>query len=1071
MGNTRWGLGIRLVFMICVFSMTASQKWLGGGNQTAPSCSEKERLALLKFKRSIKDDHGMLSSWGVGNDCCSWERVGCDDATGRVVSLQLRKLVNLKHLDLSGNDFQQSQIPEFIGSFRQLRYLNLSDAGFTGNIPHQIGNLSNLKVLDLGTPQEYLLSHDMSWISGLPKLEHLDLSGVDLSRTQNLDNLLYMIPSLLKVSLSRCGLSVAHLGSHHLNTSRDLASIRHLDLSGNGFRGQLPGLFLNMTSLAFLDLSENDVSMAWSFGNLLNMIPSLLDMRLSRCGLQKVNLSPANLNFSTHSSMQHLDLSRNEIEGGFPYVLANMSSLMSLDISWNILNSSVPVMPNLLKLDISYNKFRQIEDVGIWRQCHLKELIVSHNYLEGEMISPSTNASKCSQYALEILYLDRNALNSSIPESLGRLTNLRSLDLSLNALTGAIPEALRNLRSLQELYLSGNQLISPIPNFHSQLSKLRLNHNQLNGSIPKSLGRLTALTEIFLNSNRFTGPIPVFLGRLTSLRVFSLSSNLLNGTIPNSIGKLTKLNVLDVSNNFIQGVVSEDHFANLSLLKYLDANSNNELLFNISHEWIPPFQLKVIQLGSCKIGDKFPQWLRTQMNLEMLVLSNASISGPLPTWLRLMPVISALDLSYNKLTGPLSNLPSVYDGRYEFYGELFLQNNHFSGLIPSRLCRRTYLEILDLSRNRLSGKIPKCVWNLPLMVMLLSSNKLSGVIPSPLGYPSLQWLQLNDNNFSGELPREYGYFVNLTVLDLGENQISGNIPNWIGEKLSLLSALRLHKNNFTGRIPHSLCKSGLQILDLAHNNLTGSIPHCFGELSGMKGKSAVNYMIIYLPLSVYSNMMQVLKGVALNYTSTLKYVTNIDLSSNKLVGEIPEALTTLDALMGLNLCNNHFSRGIPKNIGNMKSLISLDLSANELTGTIPLSIAALNFLSYLNLSHNNLSGQIPTGNQLQTLTDPSMYSDNTYLCGKPLPKECSPHENTTSNNIYKNANEPKKVWFYLDIMSGFATGFWGIIGVLFFKKQWRRKLFMYSEIAMDKIYVAVAVRVLKMKRGRGREAA
>ncbi|KAJ0713675.1 putative endo-polygalacturonase [Helianthus annuus] len=333
MGNTRWGLGIRLGFMICVFSVTVSQKWLGGGNQTAPSCSEKERLALLKFKRSIKDDHGMLSSWGVGNDCCSWERVGCDHATGRVVSLQLRKnvkedyylidrpyalglkdyyygdrdyylegdelniclteLVNLKHLDLSGNDFQQSQIPEFIGSFRQLRYLNLSDAGFTGNIPHQIGNLSNLKVLDLGTPQEYLLSHDMSWISGLPKLEHLDLSGVDLSRTQNLDNLLYMIPSLLK---------------------------RHLDLSENGFRGQLPGLFLNMTSLAFLDLLENDVSIAWSFGNLLNMIPSLLELRLSRCGLQKVNLSPANLNFSTHSSMQHIDLSHNEIEGGFPYV-------------------------------------------------------------------------------------------------------------------------------------------------------------------------------------------------------------------------------------------------------------------------------------------------------------------------------------------------------------------------------------------------------------------------------------------------------------------------------------------------------------------------------------------------------------------------------------------------------------------------------------------------------------------------------------------------------------------------------------------------------------------------------
>ncbi|KAF5771527.1 putative transferase [Helianthus annuus] len=71
------------------------------------------------------------------------------------------------------------------------------------------------------------------------------------------------------------------------------------------------------------------------------------------------------------------------------------------------------------------------------------------------------------------------------------------------------------------------------------------------------------------------------------------------------------------------------------------------------------------------------------------------------------------------------------------------------------------------------------------------------------------------------------YFTLLEVLDLGENKFSGNIPEWIGE--IKLIALRLHKNNFTGRIPHSLCKSfRLQILDLAHNNLRGSIPHCFG---------------------------------------------------------------------------------------------------------------------------------------------------------------------------------------------------------------------------------------------------
>ncbi|KAL8218444.1 hypothetical protein R6Q57_021817 [Mikania cordata] len=350
--------------------------------------------------------------------------------------------------------------------------------------------------------------------------------------------------------------------------------------------------------------------------------------------------------------------------------------------------------------------------------------------------------------------------------------------------------------------------------------------------------------------------------------------------------------------------------------------------------------------------------------------------------------------------------------------------------------------------------------------MKLASNSLSGAIPSFSGhiYGSLGWLQLNDNNLSGELPQGPGKFMNLVMLDLGENNFSGNIPEWIGENMTGVRALRLHKNNFTGIIPHSLCKcSYLKILDLAHNNLTGSIPRCFGELEAMKNGSYATYSYVYY----YEDMTQVHKGVELEFTKTFKFVINMDLSSNKLVGEIPEALTTLDALMGLNLSYNHFSRGIPENIGNMKSLISLDLSANELTGIIPSSMAVLYFLSYLNLSRNNLSGQIPRGNQLQTLTDPSIYADNAYLCGAPLLKQCSgfENENAPSKKDYEeNANKPNKVWFNLDVMCGFATGFWGIVGALVLKKQWSQKLFMFIEETKDKIYVIVMVGVLRMKR-------
>ncbi|GJV94757.1 putative non-specific serine/threonine protein kinase [Tanacetum coccineum] len=519
-------------------------------------------------------------------------------------------------------------------------------------------------------------------------------------------------------------------------------------------------------------------------------------------------------------------------------------------------------------------------------------------------------------------------------------------------------------------------------------------------------------------------------------------------------------------------MVSEAHFSDLTELKYLNLDYNKNLAFNTSREWIPLFQLRILRLRSCKISDEFPQWIRTQRNLEELVLSNANISGPLPTWLRKMPLIRVIDLSHNNLTGSLTNLPSRehfeqvgFDSRG---GILLLQNNLFSGSIRTSLCARKDLSVLDLSRNRLTGEIPKCVSNIEYLTMILfSSNMLSGDISSFLGrLPALlMWLQLNDNNFTGELSQEFAYLTELNVLDLGENKISGTIPEWIGNNLTQLNILRLHKNNFTGRIPQSLCtSSSLKILDLAHNSLTGSIPHCFGDFYGMMSPPWSEDTLSYW--NINGNVMQVIKGVDLEYAKTLNIVINMDLSSNKLTGEIPQELTALISLMGLNLSNNHLNRGIPYNIGNMKALISLDLSANHLTGIIPPSMADLNFLTRLNLSHNSLSGQIPTGNQLQTLTDPSIYAGNRDLCGAPLPKNCCNHaDRTTATSMakYKGANNPKKVWFYLDIMSGFATGFWGIIGVLLFKKQWRHKLFMYSEATIDRIQVAVAVRISKMK--------
>ncbi|PWA83466.1 leucine-rich repeat protein [Artemisia annua] len=149
-------------FLLLIVSILCSN-CLCNGNL----CIENERVALLQFKHDLVDDANRLSSWSSEYiECCSWAGIVCDNVTGHVHELHLRghdpeqmlggnvnpslvSLKQLKYLDLSSNNFNEIQIPSFIGSLGNLRYLNLSMSQFQGGVPYELGNLSMLVVLDL----------------------------------------------------------------------------------------------------------------------------------------------------------------------------------------------------------------------------------------------------------------------------------------------------------------------------------------------------------------------------------------------------------------------------------------------------------------------------------------------------------------------------------------------------------------------------------------------------------------------------------------------------------------------------------------------------------------------------------------------------------------------------------------------------------------------------------------------------------------------------------------------------------------------------------------------------------
>ncbi|XP_054814766.1 receptor-like protein EIX2 isoform X2 [Prosopis cineraria] len=354
------------------------------------------------------------------------------------------------------------------------------------------------------------------------------------------------------------------------------------------------------------------------------------------------------------------------------------------------------------------------------------------------------------------------------------------------------------------------------------------------------------------------------------------------------------------------------------------------------------------------------------------------------------------------------------------------------------------------------------------------TSEAEAVDPSLLELEHLNYLDLSGNNFSySHIPEFLGSMKQLRYLNLFDSHFSGMIPHHLGDGgLPQLRILRMSQNLLCGDIPPSLCKlHRLGILDLSGSNLSGSIPSCFCILNGTNQFNPEDGIAGFADESAdvmfEEGVDQVLKGLQLEYTSNLRYLTNIDLSNNNLKGSIPEGLTCLSGLIGLNLSHNKFSGKIPSKISNMKSLESIDLSSNQLFGPIPSNMSTMTSLSFLNLSNNNFSGPIPEGAQFSTF-GPSSYNGNPYLCGDLLGKSCPGIgiAHPPSNLSFHEEDDDKgkeKVLFYFVIALGFITGFWVVIGFLLLNKKWRHACFRHVDNFVDFMHVEIHIRKARFK--------
>ncbi|XP_010246507.1 PREDICTED: probable LRR receptor-like serine/threonine-protein kinase At1g53440 isoform X2 [Nelumbo nucifera] len=246
-----------------------------------------------------------------------------------------------------------------------------------------------------------------------------------------------------------------------------------------------------------------------------------------------------------------------------------------------------------------------------------------------------------------------------------------------------------------------------------------------------------------------------------------------------------------------------------------------------------------------------------------------------------------------------------------------LKTLNLTGVLPDEFENLSFLKEIDLSRNYLNGTIPVSWARIPLVTISLLGNRISGPIPAELSsIETLEELVLEDNEIGGTLPPELGNLSRLKRLLLSANNITGPLPETFGN-LKNLTDFDMQGTSLEGPIPSTISLltnlTELRISDLNTTNMS------FPDLQNM---AAMHELIL-------RNCM--ITGQIPNYIG--KVMTNIkkiDLTFNRLTGQIPQNLESLSNLQYLFLTNNSLTGSVPAWI--MESKFFIDISYNNFTG-------------------------------------------------------------------------------------------------------------------------------------------
>jgi Leucine-rich repeat (LRR) protein len=231
----------------------------------------------------------------------------------------------------------------------------------------------------------------------------------------------------------------------------------------------------------------------------------------------------------------------------------------------------------------------------------------------------------------------------------------------------------------------------------------------------------------------------------------------------------------------------------------------------------------------------------------------------------------------------------------------------------------------------------------------------------------MQTLNLVGNFLNGTIPDTIGNLTSLTYLSLGQNQLTGHIPETLGRHQRLLQNILLFVNHLSGPIPASLGNiTDLLAINARLNKLSGTLPAELGNATKLTN------------LIFFENRLQ---GTIPKSFQQLTALTELALSSNNLTGTVPPELARLPSLLILDLALNFFTGTFPQAFDNKTNLQQLTLQNNHFSGTLPEVLYSSTGITHFSAQCNHFTGGISTAFANLTSLDGSVYLYGNLLTG------------------------------------------------------------------------------------------